>query len=129
MPWKLSYGAWLRVCFMLGKLVSNLLSMKLPAIILLSYLVRISRGCHPLFNLLHKCKSLNQGDWICKVARLCMYTGRPTCLWNADWMAKLGLQNGLGVNYIEDPPAGCVEIIEEDAAGWPVPRAFFFSVF
>ncbi|KAL5780992.1 hypothetical protein ACOSP7_006021 [Xanthoceras sorbifolium] len=77
------------------------------------------KRCHPLFNLLHKCKSLIQGDWICRVTHVYREVNML-----ADWMAKLGLQQALGLKYFEDPPTGCIQILDEDAAGWPV-----FSVF
>ncbi|KAL5738336.1 hypothetical protein ACOSP7_031097 [Xanthoceras sorbifolium] len=81
------------------------------------------KRCHPLFNLLHKCKSFIQGDWICKVTHVYMEVNML-----ADWMAKLGLQQPLGLKYFEDPPTGCKQILDEDAAGWPAASAVF-SVF
>ncbi|KAL5815196.1 hypothetical protein ACOSQ4_025837 [Xanthoceras sorbifolium] len=41
----------------------------------------------------------------------------------ADWMTKLGLQSDLGVKYLEDPSAGCLEIIADDATGCLQPKA------
>ncbi|KAL5833416.1 hypothetical protein ACOSQ3_017090 [Xanthoceras sorbifolium] len=81
------------------------------------------KRCHPLFNLLHKCNSLIQGDWICRVTHVYREANML-----ADWMAKIGLQHALGLKYFEDPPTGCMQILDEDATGWPVSRAVF-SVF
>ncbi|KAL5734690.1 hypothetical protein ACOSP7_032551 [Xanthoceras sorbifolium] len=68
------------------------------------------KECHPLFNLLHNCKSLIHGDWFCKVVHIYREANKL-----ADWMAKLGLQSDLGVKYLEEPPMGCLEIIKDDA--------------
>ncbi|KAL5831694.1 hypothetical protein ACOSQ4_017048 [Xanthoceras sorbifolium] len=122
MLWKLNYGVWLKVFSMLGKLVLNLLSLKLIASILLSYLARRSRGA------ILCSTSYTSATLLSKVtgsAGLLVYREANML---ADWMAKIGLQHALGLKYFEDPPTGCMQILDEDATGWPVSRAVF-SVF
>ncbi|KAL5851758.1 hypothetical protein ACOSQ3_006876 [Xanthoceras sorbifolium] len=71
-----------------------------------------SKECYFLSNLLYKCKSLIHGDWFCKI----VHTYREAHKL-ADWMAKLGQHNELGVKVFEDPLIGCLEIIKADVYG------------
>ncbi|KAL5864877.1 hypothetical protein ACOSQ3_002391 [Xanthoceras sorbifolium] len=76
-------------------------------------IVQDIRECHPLFNLLHKCKRMIDGDWVCKLVHICREANNL-----ADYLAKMGQFSELNVKHLEDPPTECLEVIKDDVSGW-----------
>ncbi|KAL5846735.1 hypothetical protein ACOSQ3_010259 [Xanthoceras sorbifolium] len=76
------------------------------------------QDCHPLFYLLQKCQSLIQEDWVCKIVNIYREANKM-----ADYLAKMGQHSDLGVNFLEDLPVSCLEIIKKDDSGWSASRS------
>ena len=82
------------------------------SLMLVNLIIADSPTNHPLFNIIHECRSLLKGNWNCKVQHVYRESNMV-----ADRLAYLGHSLEMGTTVFEAPPLQISDCLDYDLSG------------